>query len=248
MCPRNMKNVQFSALALDVDVFGAASRIYPVLVWDEDGATLIDAGYPGTFAQLRAAVEREIRSFGRVDRVVLTHQDWDHIGTVPDIIQALKGQVQILAHTAEKPYLEGVIPHCKLTPQWIAARIQALPAPMRENAAEVFANLPRFQVSHALQDGEVLPVHGGIEVIHVPGHTPGNVCLYVRSKRLLIAGDQLRVVDGALVGPAAEHTPDMVAARESLKKLLKYDIESVACYHGGVYTANAAARISELAM
>lgn len=243
-----MRNVHFSALALDVDVFGAASRIYPVLVWDEDGATLVDAGYPGIFAQLRAAVEREIRSFGRVRRVVLTHQDWDHTGAVPDIIRALKGQVQILAHTAEKPYLEGTIPHYKLTPQRIATRIQSLPAPMREKAAEVFANLPRFQVSHALKDGEVLPVHGGVEVIHVPGHTPGNVCLYVRSRRLLIAGDQLRVVDGELVGPAAEHTPDMAAARESLKKLLRYDIESVVCYHGGVYAANAMARVTELAM
>lgn len=32
----------------------------------------------------------------QIRRVIITHQDWDHIGTLPDIIAALDGNVDIL--------------------------------------------------------------------------------------------------------------------------------------------------------
>jgi len=80
-----------------------------------------------------------------------------------------------------------------------------------------------------------------------PGHTPGHVCLYIKSHRLLIAGDQLRVEDGFLVGPAEMYTPDMPTALKSLTKLADFDIDSVICYHGGLYGPNASSRIAELA-
>ena len=35
-----------------------------------------------------------------------------------------------------------------------------------------------------LHDGEVLPVLGGLQVIHTPGHTPGTVCLYAPRHRI----------------------------------------------------------------
>lgn len=222
-------------------------HIHPVLLWDEEGATLVDAGYPGVFAQLQAAVEQRLSSFDQLKRVIVTHQDWDHIGTVPDILQARAGQVDVFAHVQEKPYLEGSIPNYKLTAQGIKDRIQALPEPWRAQGAAVFHNLPQFQVNRPLEDGDVLPFHGGIDVIHTPGHTPGHLCLYVRAHRLLITGDQLRIDDnGILAGPAPEHTPDLALALESLKKLRNYDIERIICYHGGTYTADATARIAEL--
>lgn len=241
------ESIHVSDLALDVNVLGTPSTIHPVLLWDQDGATLVDAGYPGIFPQFRQAVEQRIQSLKHLKRIILTHQDWDHTGTIPDFLHALEGQVQIFAHTREKPYLEGTVPHYKLTPAQIAARIQSLPESLREKANAMLNNLPKFQVTHALEDGEVLPFHGGIEVIHVPGHTPGNMCLYVKSRRLLIAGDQLRVDGGMLVGPAPEYTPDMETAQQSLKKLLNYDIHSVICYHGGAYSSNAAVKIAEIA-
>lgn len=241
------RNIHFSSLALEVDVFGTISRIHPVLLWDEEGTTLIDTGFPGTFPQLKQAIERNIPSFDQIKRIILTHQDWDHIGSVPDILQELNGQVKVLAHAEEKPYLEGSIPHYKLTPSRIDARVQSLPAPLREKARITLSNLPKFQVDYPMTDGETLPFHGGIKVIHVPGHTPGNVSLYVKSHRLLIAGDQLRIDNNILVGPAPEHTPDMPTAVQSLKKLLPYEIDTIICYHGGTYTFNAAARIAEIA-
>jgi glyoxylase-like metal-dependent hydrolase (beta-lactamase superfamily II) len=240
------KTIHIRSLSLEVEVFGTVSTIHPTLLWDEDGATLVDTGFPGTFPQLKQAIER-ITPLNQMKHIILTHQDWDHIGSVPDILQERNGQVKVLAHAEEKPYLEGSIPHYKLTPERIAARVQALPEALRENASITLSNLPKFQVDYPMTDGEILPFHGGIKVIHVPGHTPGNVSLYIASHHLLIAGDQLRVDNGILVGPAPEHTPDMSTALQSLKKLLPYEIDTILCFHGGTYTSNAAVRIKELA-
>jgi glyoxylase-like metal-dependent hydrolase (beta-lactamase superfamily II) len=238
--------VNLKVLALDADVFGTANRVHPVLIWDQAGATLVDAGYPWQFGQLQQAVEQAGVPFSQIRRVVITHQDWDHIGTLPDILAARGSGVEIYAHSKEKPYIEGTLPFIKLTPEKIAVRLQNIPEARRAEAAAFFNNLPTAPVHRTVEDGEILPVHGGLEVIHTPGHTPGHICLYVKARRLLIAGDQLRVENGMLVGPSEIHTVDMPTARRSLDKLLKYEIDAVACYHGGEFGPYVITRISEL--
>jgi glyoxylase-like metal-dependent hydrolase (beta-lactamase superfamily II) len=239
--------VKIKALALDVDILGTQSTIHPVLIWDNTGATLVDTGYPGQFEHLMAAVTQAGVPVTQIRRIIITHQDWDHIGTLPDIIAARDGKVDILAHVNEKPYIEGTIPYIKMTPERIAARLQSIPKEMQAEAAIMFAAIPTAPITQTLEDGEKLPYHGGIEVIHTPGHTPGHICLYLKSHRLLIAGDQLRVENGTLLGPVEMYTADMTAALNSLTKLINYDIDRVICYHGGLYGPNAAFRIAELA-
>jgi glyoxylase-like metal-dependent hydrolase (beta-lactamase superfamily II) len=105
---------------------------------------------------------------------------------------------------------------------------------------------PSGKVDRTLNDGEELPLHGGIEVIHTPGHTPGHLSLFVEKAGLLIAGDELRVEEGELVGPSEWATPDMERANASLRKLLDYRIDYVLCYHGGLYGPDASERIAQL--
>ena len=83
-------------------------------------------------------------------------------------------------------------------------------------------------------------------MIHTPGHTPGHLSLFVKKAKLLIAGDELRVEEGELVGPNESATPDMESANASLRKLTDYDIDRVLCYHGGYFGRGASATIEEL--
>ncbi len=57
----------------------------------------------------------------------------------------------------------------------------------------------------------------------------------------------LNIIDGDLVGPNSQNTPEIDSAVESLKKLTIYDIEKVITYHGGLYTANPNQKIAALA-
>lgn len=93
------------------------------------------------------------------------------------------------------------------------------------------------------EEEEKMKIAEGLNVIYTPGH----ICLYLKKYKSLVTGDVLNVIDGELRGPNPEYTFDMRQATESLKKLAKYDIETVICYHGGVFTNNSNEKIAELA-
>ncbi|KHF35150.1 putative metallo-hydrolase YflN [Paenibacillus sp. P1XP2] len=96
-------------------------------------------------------------------------------------------------------------------------------------------NPPKSPVHRVIHDGQRLDICGGIEVIATPGHTPGHISLYHVPTKTLIAADALRVVDGRLYGPDPDQTLDMGRAMESVGKLAGCEIETIICYHGGMY-------------
>lgn len=233
-------------LELPFNIWGVPNTVYPVLLWDEDGATLVDTGGPEGFAQLKQLVEQTGVNFSRIKRVIITHQDWDHIGNLPEIVREL-GDVEICCHVAEKPYIEGTLPLIKLSPERMATRLNAVSPELRPKLEKLFTRKYTAPVSKTLQDSEIMPYHGGMEIIHTPGHTPGHICIYLPSDRFLIAGDQLHPEGSTLMGPVEMHTPDMPLALQSTKKLTGLDINNVICYHGGIYGPQASERINQLA-
>lgn len=233
-----------TVLQLHIPTPAGLNPIHPVLLRDHDGITLIDTGMIGQFAELQTALEQEGVQLPDIKRIIITHQDIDHIGNLGALLDAIPG-LEVWAHAEEVPYLNGELPLIKFTPE----RKAMLPAPVAELAEQLLAQLPEIQVARVLQDGDMLPLLGedGIQVIHTPGHTPGHICLYVRDQHLLLAADELRVVDGELVGPAPPATPDMPEALRSLNRLTGLKLDKVLCYHGGEYTQDPSERINALA-
>ena len=45
------------ALELYMNLAGQSSVIYPALLWDSDGATLVDTGIPGQLDAIRQGIE-----------------------------------------------------------------------------------------------------------------------------------------------------------------------------------------------
>ncbi|MCL6658759.1 MBL fold metallo-hydrolase [Paenibacillus amylolyticus] len=199
--------------------------IHPVLIWDEEMVVLIDTGFPGQYDDLRIALEKIGVPISRLKAVILTHQDVDHIGCLPEILQECGSQVKIYAHALDKPYIEGQLPLLK------------------DGHLE---HPPMGKVDETVTDGQELPFCGGIRVIHTPGHTPGHISLYLMGSKTLIAGDSMYSVDGRLGGIHEPTTLDIETARCSLKKYMELDITSVICYHGGRSHRNVNEQISEL--
>ncbi|MED1916887.1 MBL fold metallo-hydrolase [Bacillus thuringiensis] len=199
--------------------------IHPVLLWDRDMAVLIDTGFPGQMDDLRVAMEKVGVSFDKLKAVILTHQDVDHIGCLPEILQECGDHVTVFAHELDKPYIQGELPLLK------------------DGHLE---NPPKGRVDHTLSDGQELPFCGGIRVIHTPGHTPGHISLYLMQSKTLVAGDSMYSVNGILAGIHEPSTPDMDAARLSIKKYVDLDIASVVCYHGGFSHGNVKDQIVKL--
>lgn len=195
-------------------------RMNATLIWDDKNVILIDAGLPGQIENIREEVEKAGVSFDRINKIIITHHDLDHIGSLSSIVKNSKSEIEVLAHSGERPYIEGDKIGIKITPE----RLSSMPDSMKETIKQL-----KTKVNRIVKDEENLPYCGGIEVIYTPGHTPGHICLYLRKYKALVTGDAMNVVNNELIGPNPEYTFDMEQAMESLKKLTKYDIETVIC-------------------
>jgi len=238
------KNLE--ALEVQMRIGANSSTIYPVLLWDKkDGATLIDTGVPGSEAAIGEHLQRLGLGWKDVRRIIITHQDIDHIGGASAAVKA--SNAEVLAHGEDIPYIQGDRRLLKMDPSRIETMLQSVPAEQQDRVRQLFTHPPTVRVTRALADGEKLPYGGGIVVIHTPGHTPGHISLFLQADRLLISGDALRAENGVLQGPSPTATPDLALATASLRKLLDYPIDRVLCYHGGLTNPGALERLRELA-
>lgn len=234
-------------LEISTKVMGMLSTIYPTLILSNDSLILVDAGYPGQQPQIREAIEKEGLAFDKLNMIILTHHDIDHLGGLASILNVLPDNVQVLAHEEEKPYIQGEKNPIKVAQ--LEEKLNSLPNEMKVIYQKLKAGYEncKVNVDKILIDGEELPDCGGIKVIHTPGHTLGHICLYLKQSKILIAGDALSVEEGMLVKTKESTHFDLDLSNLSLKKLTEYDIETVVCYHGGLYNTNANERIRDLA-
>jgi glyoxylase-like metal-dependent hydrolase (beta-lactamase superfamily II) len=112
----------------------------------------------------------------------------------------------------------------------------------------IFAAMtPPLEAFTPLRDGDVLPLMGGLEVIHTPGHTPGSVCLYAARDRVLFTGDVLQHRFGRLSFASRLYSDDYRAARRTMRRLAELDVETIVFSHFPPLAERAAATLAELA-
>ena len=106
---------------------------------------------------------------------------------------------------------------------------EALRSPSR---GRLFASVTRPpSVIHPVEDGDVLPLLGGLRVVHTPGHTPGSICLYAPRDRLLFTGDVLQRRRGRVVAASRIYSDDHAAARASIRRLAELDVATIVFSH-----------------
>jgi glyoxylase-like metal-dependent hydrolase (beta-lactamase superfamily II) len=187
---------------------------------DDAGVTLIDAGSPGS----APLVLRQLRSLGvqprDVTRIVLTHYHVDHRGAAESLRRATSATV--LIHEIEAPFLRGELPY----PNPVRAPFRAmLTAPLM--AAMRGRPIP----VETLEEGEMLEVLGGLRVIHTPGHTPGSIALALPALGILFSGDTMGFSRRRLEEPVPLLCEDTTAARGSIERLARLDVETICFSH-----------------
>jgi len=90
------------------------------------------------------------------------------------------------------------------------------------------------------------PLPGGIELIHVPGKSPGEIAFHVPSCRALIVGD---VVIGVPAGELSIYPEkvidDMEELHRSAARLLEYDFDALLVCDGEPITGNGKEKLRE---
>lgn len=231
-------------IEIPMKMMGRESTIRPTLIWDDDTVILVDAGMVGTLPVIKKAMEDAGVPLKRLDKIIVTHQDIDHIGGIKNILEELP-EVKVLAHEEDKPYIKGEKKLVRVNTKFME-RISDLSEEEQKKVLYIFEN-SNAPVDITLADGEELADCGGIVVIHTPGHTPGHICLYHKPSKTLIAGDAMNISEGQLVGTnnLILTEEDVKTATASLKKFEKYNVENVITYHGGLFNDNPNQRIKE---
>lgn len=224
-------------LELKKEINGQIRSFNAVLLWDEENTILVDTGLPGMFEEIQLGIRNTGIHSEQLNKIIITHHDRDHIGSLSTVIKNSKQKIEVISHIDEKPYIDGE----KLPLKMSTGRLKDGQDKMKAEFSDIYT-----KVDTVVNDGDILPYCGGLTIIHTPVHTLGHICIYLNKYKVLITGDALNLEAGKLVGPKPQFTYDMKTAIKSLKKLLSYDIETVICYHGGIYKDNPNTIISEL--
>ncbi|CAH1213700.1 putative metallo-hydrolase YflN [Paenibacillus allorhizoplanae] len=234
-------------LELEMKLSGRSLMIHPVIISDNDAWTLIDTGMPGLSSEILAYAEQAGITRKPLGAIVLTHQDIDHIGSLPEFQNRVDtDSFEVYAYEDDRDTIDGKAPLLKFPPDRLQAVLATLPDEVRIPFEHTFLHPSKQNVTRLLADGEILPIGGGLTVIHTPGHTPGHISLYHQASKTLIAGDALVINEGELQCSSPYSTINMEQAIRSMEKLLPFDIECVVCYHGGVMRGDITKMIAKL--
>lgn len=194
----------------------------------DNNLTLVDTGFKGRSRQILKAVRQLGYSPSDIANIIITHHHADHIGSLPVLKEVTRAKV--VAHPADAPYIDGQLPQPgPARPRWLS---QAL-APLHK----LWATTP-VGVDMLVNDGDELPILGGVKVLHTPGHTPGSISLLIPEERLVIVGDVLahRL---RLSLPSKAYTVDIGQEMQSVKRVASLDFDIICFGHGSplVYKA-----------
>lgn len=202
---------------------------------DNDQLILVDCGYPGFLPLIEAQMKRIGFTIGDLTKIIITHHDHDHLGSLKAILEA-NPLIEVICSEEQIDYVTGK----KKSLRIIQAEERQAVLPEDQKADGIaFQNLLKsvqyVDKATSVKPGDILPWCGGIEIIDTKGHMPGHISLYLKEFKTLITGDALVVVKNTLTLAYPSSNFNMKDTIESVRRIQRYDIDTLFCYHGGVY-------------
>jgi len=193
------------------------------LVQDDGSVTLVDTGLKRAPARIVAGLASIGKHPRDVTRIVLTHVHPDHAGGAAEMSR--RTGAPVLVHGDDHGWARSGGIRGANDPSTRMGRLFA-----RAGDAKIEA----FEPGPALMDGQLLPVSGGVRVVHTPGHSPGHISLLVEPSGTLITGDALfnfRFLRGARISPAFLCS-DFAMTKRTAHRLGEMEYEVAAFTHG----------------
>ncbi|MGD0116292.1 MAG: MBL fold metallo-hydrolase [Dehalococcoidia bacterium] len=207
------------------------------IVEGEDHLTLVDTGMAGATKKVFQTIAAIGHKPEDLKEIVVTHYHGDHTGSLTELAEATGAQVCV--HALDAPVVRGEesMPSPKM-PRLLSGLLGPLLVRL--------ARPPKpSRVDRELQDSDELGV-AGLRVVHVPGHTPGQIALHMPSRGVLFVGDAVVNVLG-LRPPPGMFTQDKAQARESIRKLAALECDIVCFGHGPVLMKAGSTRLRRFA-
>lgn len=199
--------------------------------------TLVDTLFGDGADEVVAAIRQLGKSPRNLKRIVLTHAHRSHLGG----LAALKRETgaTVLAHEWEADIVAG---------ERRAQSVGLKPTrPLRTYPFQIglFLGRPKHRpcpIDGSVSDGDAV---GPLEVLHLPGHSPGHLGFHWAERGLVIAGDAIATWPRFEAGWPAFNL-NLEQHRESVRRLASLDASIVGVGHGDPVTQAASDRVHEL--
>lgn len=211
---------------------------------DDDRHLLIDTGWdrPEAFTALLEGLRQYRMGFSNIGWIYLTHVHADHYGQAGKIKQL--SNAEIAMHQAEAALIESRYVNNDILMQQMNQMLQrnGVPDSATPEMAKVSTPIRPYVVptgpDKVLKGGETFTVGSfEFEVINTPGHSPGHICLYEKTKKMLFSGDQvlLEITPNISFHPQSGENP-LKDFLDSLERLAGLDVNFVFPGHGPVFS------------
>ena len=200
---------------------------------DSDELILIDTGIPDSAEKILSVVHQINRKPEELQHILVTHCHPDHAGSLAEL-KRLTGASAYMHPIDAVVSRVGIIPELKL---------KATPG-MEEMFDRFIGNggavYEGAEIEYEVNDGEELPLAGGMRAIHVPGHSAGQLAfLWEKHKGVLFAADTSSNMMGLNYHLGYE---DYELGKESLRQITTLNFE-VACFgHGDAILKDASSQ------
>ena len=223
------------------------------LVQGDDEYLLIDTGWndEAAFRSLKKQLAEIGINWKDISQILVTHAHRDHYGLAGRLKQLSRARISL--HYREIDLLasryQNIEEFLRQTEQWFHSH--GVPSSELPTAGAALAGMGRSgthaQPDITLRGGET--ISAGVfklQVLWTPGHSPGHICLYEPSEKILFAGDHVLpiITPNVSLQPQSELNPlgDFLNSLNMVKQL---DVNLVLPAHEHLFT-DLATRVEEI--
>jgi hydroxyacylglutathione hydrolase len=196
-----------------MDIFTIPGKDYDSNVYVVIGKipTIIDAGTGFHTQMILETIKKQVK-LNQIQQILLTHEHYDHVGGVQDIVQASNGNARIFAY-------KDIVPKLKEGKSTFAEMLGGI--------------MPKLKVDIPLSSGEQLTLGDhSFEVLVTPGHSIGSLCFYSKKRQVLFSGDTI-FADGGF-GRYDFPGGDFNTLLKSIESLAALEVKSLYPGHGPI--------------
>ncbi len=217
-------------------------HINSYLIRSKSENLLIDTGldFPKSFRLLCEGLSEAETKLENLNAILLTHFHVDHVGLIPRFKESSK-KINLLIHQSEimlskqmmkdyQNYKENIeiFLESNGAPSSITKKLQGFhPAFFTPQAYDELA-----ETAKPLEHGQELTIGNyNFQIIWTPGHSPGHICLYEPSLRILFSGDHILPTITSHISQFLENMDPLTDYLDSLTKIEELDVSVVLPAH-----------------